>query len=100
MLTVELGEPSSIDAALDTHWTCVIRLVLVQHPQLSESRRRVVELDYGMVDGEAAVECRQALLFYMLKHLGFNQPQGASLTKQVALKNEVELRALLASMTE
>jgi hypothetical protein len=95
MLSVELGEPSTIDTALDTPWTNSVRLVLVPHPQLSESRRRVVELDYGMVEGEAVVECRQALLFYMLKHLGFNQPQGSSLTKQVALKNEAELRAKL-----
>lgn len=100
MLAVELGEPSSIDAARDTTWTNNVRLVLVPHPQLSESRRRVVELDYGMVDGEAVVECREALLFYMLKHLGFNQPQGASLTKQVALKNEAELRALLPPTAE
>lgn len=100
MLTVELGEPSPIDATLDSPWTNNVRLVLVPHPQLSESRRRVVELDYGMVHGEAVVECRQALLFYMLKHLGFNQPQGSSLTKQVALKNEAELRALLPQTTE
>lgn len=42
----------------------------------------------------------EALLFYMLKHLGFNQPQGGSLTKQVALKNEAELRALLPATSE
>jgi hypothetical protein len=100
LLTVKLGEPSSIDAALDTPWTNNVRLFLVPHPQLSESMRRVVELDYGMVDGEAVVECRQALLFYMLKHLGFNQPQGSSLTKQVTLKNEEELRALLPLSSE
>lgn len=100
MLTVERGEPSPIDPALDTAWTTNVRLVLVPHPQLSESRRRVVELDYGMVGGEAIVECRQALLFYVLKHLGFNQSQGSSLTKQVALKNEADLRALLPPAAE
>jgi WYL domain len=100
MLSVELGEPSSIDPALDTAWTNNVRLVLVPHPQLSESRRRVVELDYGMVGGEAVVECRQALLFYMLKHLGFNQPHGSSLTKHVVLKNADELRSLLPKSTE
>lgn len=100
MLSVELGESSSVDPALDTSWSNYARLVLVPHPQLSESRRRVVEMDYGMVGGEAVVECRQALLFYMLKHLGFNQPQGDSLTKQVALKNEAELRALIPPTAE
>jgi hypothetical protein len=100
MMSVELGEPSSIDTALDTQWTNNVRLVLVPHPQLSESRRRVVELDYGMFNGEAVVECRQALLFYMLKHLGFSEPHGSSLTKQVALKNEAELRALLPATSE
>lgn len=100
MLSIESGEPSSIDISKDTPWTNTVRLVLVPHPQLSESRRRVVELDYGMVDGEAIVECRQALLFYMLKHLGFSQPQGGSLMKQVALKNEAELRALLPPTAE
>ncbi len=99
-VTVELGEPSLIDTALDTPWSNDVRVVLVPHLQLSESRRRIVELDYGMVDGEAVVECRQALLFYMLKHLGLNQPQGGSLTKQVALKNEAELRALLPATSE
>lgn len=100
MLTVERGEPSPINPALDTAWTTNVRLVLVPHPLLSESRRRVVELDYGMVGGEAIVECRQALLFYVLKHLGFNQSQGSSLTKQVALKNEADLRALLPPAAE
>ena len=100
MLSVESGEPSSIDAALDTPWTTDVRVVLIPHPQLSESRRHVVELDYGMTDGEAVLECRQALLFYLLKHLGFNQPQGGSITKQVALKNEAELRALLPPVNE
>lgn len=100
MLAVELGHVSSIDAALDTQWSINVRMVLIPHPQLSDSRRRVVELDYGMVDGEAVVECRQALLFYTLKHLGFNQPQGGFQTKQVALKNEAELRALLPASAE
>lgn len=95
MLAVELDGTSAIDSTLDTQWSNSVNLVLIPHPHLSESRRRVVELDYGMVEGEAIVRCRQALLFYMLKHLGFNQPQGGSLTKQVALKNEAELRALL-----
>lgn len=95
LLAIELGAPSSVDAAADKQWTTNVRLVLVPHPQLSESRRRVVELDYGMVNGEAVLECRQALLFYLLKHLGFNQPQGGSVTKQVSLKNEKELRAIL-----
>lgn len=99
MLSVELGEPSSVDAALDTQWSKIVRVILVPHPALSESRRRVVELDYGMVDGEAVVECRQALLFYFMKHLGFNQPQ-SGLTKQVALKNEAELRAFLPAFDE
>jgi len=100
MLAVELGDPSSIDAASDLYWSTTVQLVLIPHHQLSESRRRVVELDYGMVDGQAVVECRQSLLFYLLKHLGFNQPQGGALTKQVALKNEAELRALLPPMSE
>lgn len=100
MLSVESGEPSPIDVALDTPWTTNVRVVLIPHPQLSESRRRVVELDYGMTDGEAVLECRQALLFYLLKHLGFNQSQGGSMTKQVALKNEAELRALLPPVNE
>lgn len=100
MLKVEVDQPSNIDAALDTQWATNVRLLLVPHPQLSESRRRVVELDYGMINGEAVLECRQALLFYLLKHLGFNQPQDSSLTKQVALKNEAELRALLPKASD
>lgn len=69
-------------------------------PQLSEFRRRLEEMDYGMVGGVAVVECRQALLLHLLKHLALNQPQGDLLTKQVALKNEAELRALLPPTAE
>jgi len=54
-----------------------------------------VEVNYSMVGGKDVVEFRHALPFYMMKHRGFNQPQGDSLTKQAALENAAELRALL-----
>ena len=70
-------------------------------PKLSLPRRRVIELDYGMHDGQAVLECRQALLFYVLKQLGFeDQASKSAEAQQVVLLNEDEVRRLLVSNSQ
>ena len=46
-----------------------VKLVLAPHPKLPAAHRRAVALDYGMVEGTATLECRQAFLFYVLRHM-------------------------------
>lgn len=70
-------------------------------PKLSLPRRRVIELDYGMHDGQAVLECRQALLFYVLKQLRFeDQASKPAEAQQVVLLNEEEVRQFLVTSSQ
>lgn len=82
----------------DIGWATVVELVLVPNPELSRAHQRVIELDYGMAEGKVVLECRQALLFYALKHLGLDQMTGGSPTAhQIVLENRSEIAPLLAN---
>ena len=52
-------------------------LTIGPHPDLSDSQRRAIEMDYGMVDGRADIIVRAALLFYALKRLGLDTDPAA-----------------------
>lgn len=76
----------------DEKWNKVLTLTLVPNPKLSPAHRQAIATDFGMVNGEVRLECRQALAFYVLRHLGLlvdmpDQPE----TQQVVLKNRSEV---------
>lgn len=64
-----LPDEDAIDSALDEGWSTEVIVVLVPHPGLTPSQRRVVMHDYGMIDGHSELRCRKAMLFYTLRHL-------------------------------
>ena len=95
----ETAETATAEA--DREWHNIVPLVLVPHPKLSESHKRAIELDFGMKDGQVEFQCRQAFLFYALRHLrldleGTTEPE----SQQIALKNRAVLEALLPSVRE
>jgi hypothetical protein len=101
MVVVALGGASVVNSSGDQPWHTVVRLVLAPNPKLSLPRRRVIELDYGMHDGQAVLECRQALLFYVLKQLGFeDQASKPAEAQQVVLLNEEEVRQFLVTSSQ
>lgn len=53
----------------DTAWLNIVQLILAPHPLLTPAARRVVEDDHAMKHGEATLDCREALLFYLLRQL-------------------------------
>lgn len=92
ILEITGSEPASASPELDTEWHTPVRLVLAPHPGLAEGHRRVIELDYGMANGEVVLECRQALLFYLLKHLGLEgREESRPEAQQIVLKNAEEV---------
>ena len=98
ILEVQGIEPAGNIASEDSEWHKMLTLVLAPHPGLSEGKRRAIELDYGMKDGEVKLECRQALLFYTLKRLGLDsQASQAPEAQQIVLKNQAELAHLLSA---
>ncbi|WP_324428783.1 WYL domain-containing protein [Azohydromonas sp.] len=93
ILDINAFEPSQIDPRLDTQWHTVLTLVLAPHPDLPATTRRVLELDYGMQDGEVKLPCRQAFLYYTLRRLGLHaKGHSDPAAQQIALKNREELQ--------
>lgn len=80
----------------DKEWRTMVPLVLIAHPKLSESHKREIELDFGMKDGQVEFQCRQAFLFYALRHLRLDLESSAKPeVQQIALKNRVAVEALM-----
>jgi hypothetical protein len=101
ILSIGDVEPSVTLLPQDKEWQTAVRLVLAPHPSLSESHRRVIELDYGMENGQAVLECRQALLFYVLRNLGLDgQHEKSPLAQQIVLKNADEVARYLSESAE
>ena len=76
---VGVGERGQLTAAAeqDEAWNSEVVLEIGPHPELSDTQRRAIEMDYGMVDGRAEIVVRKALLFYALKRLGLDTDRSA-----------------------
>ncbi|HEF5784386.1 transcriptional regulator [Burkholderia multivorans] len=88
ILRVEATEQPGRGQEEDHEWNTIVTLEIVANPGLGEQRRRVVELDYGMEDGQIDLRCRQSLLFYTLRQLGLDDSDGRRPeVQQITLKN-------------
>ena len=89
-------EASTVNPEHDTSWIRTIDLVLVPHPNLSAGQRRSIELDYGMENGRVVLRTREALLFYVLRHLDLDQrARDTPQAMQIQLANREDLDPLL-----
>jgi predicted DNA-binding transcriptional regulator YafY len=70
-------KPSEISAEGDADWNEHVTLEIGPHPELSETQRKVIALDYGMRSGRATIPVRKALLYYALKRLGLDTDPSA-----------------------
>ena len=59
-------------SGLDKAWERMVSVVFIPHPELTAAQRRLIEDDYGMVDGEMQLKCRRALLSSMLRQLNLH----------------------------
>lgn len=89
--------PDEERASFDTAWNTCIKVILTAHPGLRPAQRRLIETDYAMVDGEIHLDCRQALLHYLLFQLNLTESQSNQEPEalQLALKNKDEIYELL-----
>jgi len=58
---------------VDEEWHEIVSVRIGPNPLFDENQRSVVELDYGMQNGEAEFKVRRALLYYVLKRLGLDR---------------------------
>ena len=70
-------EASAVTDTDDADWQEHVTLEIGPHPELSESQKKVIALDYGMRGGKAKIKVRRALLYYALKRLGLDTDPGA-----------------------
>jgi hypothetical protein len=69
--------PSDVSPEDDVDWNELITLEIGPHPDLSESQKRIIALDYGMRGGRAQIQIRKALRYYALRRLGLDTDPAA-----------------------
>lgn len=56
----------------DADWSETVEIHLKPNSELSEERRNAIEFEYDMTNGELVLNVKRAMLFYHLRHYGFN----------------------------
>lgn len=59
-------------ASDDLDWQTLETLCIAPNPNLTEGQQRIIELDYGMVNGSTKIVCRRSMLYYTYKRLGLS----------------------------
>jgi hypothetical protein len=96
MLEVHGFDIAAVKSDADKDWHTIVPLVLIPHPKLSDSHKRAIELDFGMENGQVEFQCRQAFLFYALRHLRLDLDGSAKPeAQQIALKNRAAVDAFM-----
>ena len=95
--------PGSVTSDADSDWHEYVTLEIGPHPDLSETQRKVIALDYGMRAERAKIPVRKALLYYALKRLGLDTDPAARRPQDqqiVLLSQEPKLHALGTAAVE
>lgn len=100
IVRAQLLGPDQDRSGLDRAWERVVKVILTPNPMLPSAQQRLVEDDYGMVDGELQLECRRALLSPMLRQLNLVGEQCGSGGEAAALsvKNWEMIEPLLLAV--
>ena len=64
--------PGDVSPNGDADWHEQVTLEIAPHPDLSDTQKKVIALDYAMHDGKAQILVRKAFLYYALKRLGLD----------------------------
>jgi len=82
----------------DIQWRTTFTAILIPNPELTQSQRETIALDYGMSDGRAEITMRRALLYYFNKRMRLDVPAGVDrpAERPVVVANIDELRQALA----
>jgi hypothetical protein len=93
--------PTTVQSEEDVAWHTPVKLVLEPSAGLSASKRRVVELDYAMTNGQVTLQTRQAMLYYVLQRLGLSRDgEVRPEAQQIRLKNASEVKAILEGLAK
>ena len=66
---------TDIDPLTDVEWETYVTVRIGPNPELDENRKRAIEYEYGMQNGETAIFLRKAMALYLLSNLNFSEKQ-------------------------
>ncbi|WLH51306.1 WYL domain-containing protein [Pseudomonas tolaasii] len=72
------SEPSPSPVPADIEWSTFVDVVIGPNPSYPSEKRKAIEHDYQMIDGEARLRARSAQLYYLKRRLGLNQQPGVT----------------------
>jgi hypothetical protein len=86
-----------VEPEADIDWNEQVTLEIGPHPELSDTQKKVIALDYGMLGGKVKIRVRRALLYYALKRLGLDTDPAARKPQdqQIVLANAEQILPLL-----
>ena len=95
MLRIGAQSASNADATQDAEWHNLVDVIIGPNPSLSPGKRRAIELDYAMHNGQVRVKCKQSLLLYLLRRLRLDDTNPPQDTQHIVLINRDELTQYL-----
>lgn len=89
----ELMDESPHGVEDDTEWNTEVTIRITPDPRLAPEQREVVEVDYGMTQGELAITTRGRLVTYALKllHIDPAEELADPMAQQIVVANRDEL---------
>lgn len=99
ILETRATRSNEIASSADRDWHEFVTLEIGPHPDLSETQKKVIALDYDMHGGKTPIKVRKALLYYALRRLGLDTDPSARRPQdqQIILLNRAQIRHLLGS---
>ena len=73
ILNVNEEEAAEVDPETDQDWHSIVTLVIAPNPGLSQDRRKVIEFDYGMKQGQTSLEIRGAMAHCVKQRLDLDR---------------------------
>lgn len=85
----EVEDKANYDISGDEAWNTQVELIIIPHRELTEPQRAVIAQDYGMRDGRMQMNCRGALVDYVLQimHIDRQSGQRSAVEQQIEVEN-------------
>ncbi len=97
VLSVRDERAGSIDPSNDKAWQAYITAIIAPHPGLTENQKKIIELDYGMINGTREITIKIDFLYYFLKRFGLGETDidRKANEQQIVLVNKKEIMKAL-----
>lgn len=85
----------------DSAWNQLGEIHLCPDPDLNDQTSELVQVEYGMKNGSIKIEIRRAMLWYILRQLGFNPHPKEQISDTVKqMRNESSFSLYLKNLEE